>query len=649
VNKQWKKAAIWAAAAGLCLVAILAFLFIPFDPAAAALDDQLEEVAAATDLPATSLPILIARIIRVFLGVLGIIFIVLVIYAGYLYLTAHGEDDPIKKAKKILKNAIIGLFIILSSFAITTFILNALLSAAGLGGGVSTAAVNYSEPLSGSLGAGIIESHYPPRNALDIPRNTKIMITFKEPIDFDSIADYSGTIADDPAAETFPLNSNNVLIYKTADVTEEVAAADVALGSTKVIVSFTADQKTFVFDPVDYLGSENEDTNYTVFLGPGIQKIINDDGDTDKAFSGSEADGYAWTFEVSTEIDLTPPTVVSVIPVKDSIEARNIVVQITFSEAMDPVVASGTFDGTAPDFTNISVMHGIGEAVKVNTKGTSSISNQYRTAEFLPDDECGKDPCGSTIYCLPGSEGIQVIAKAAEVSTQPPQATISGGLPTGLADAAGNALDGNDNWGEIESWDSADYFRNFTTTAEINNTVPFINWTIPSLDSNEEIDLDDDVEVGFSMDMLSSTLNTSNIRLETDYDSADPSEEYQNPWFTLNNETIEETTTEIVDEEEITIVTDSYSKALISHATLWESVTSEGGSVTDYYYYPVIKNDVESKYQICMFPSFGPKASSSTETTYTNCVPGDGLSPYCCQGLARNTPCTTKSGKKLGQ
>lgn len=52
----------------------------------------------------------------------GMIFIVLMLVAGYKLITAHGEEDKIKTAYQIIIGAIIGLIIILSSYAIANFI-----------------------------------------------------------------------------------------------------------------------------------------------------------------------------------------------------------------------------------------------------------------------------------------------------------------------------------------------------------------------------------------------------------------------------------------------------------------------------------------------------------------------------------------------
>ncbi|KKW17394.1 MAG: Multiple EGF-like-domain protein 3 [Candidatus Magasanikbacteria bacterium GW2011_GWA2_50_22] len=77
-------------------------------------------------LAATDPRIIIARIIRVALGLLGIIVLSLIIYGGFLWMTAAGNEERIEKAKKVLTNSVIGLVIVLTSFAITQFILTRL-------------------------------------------------------------------------------------------------------------------------------------------------------------------------------------------------------------------------------------------------------------------------------------------------------------------------------------------------------------------------------------------------------------------------------------------------------------------------------------------------------------------------------------------
>ena len=69
-----------------------------------------------------SIPVIVALIIQAFLGLLGVIFVVLIIYGGYLWMTARGNEQRVEKAKNTLQAAIIGLVIVISAYAITSFI-----------------------------------------------------------------------------------------------------------------------------------------------------------------------------------------------------------------------------------------------------------------------------------------------------------------------------------------------------------------------------------------------------------------------------------------------------------------------------------------------------------------------------------------------
>ena len=65
---------------------------------------------------------LAALIINALLGLLGLLFFLLIIYGGYLYMTSAGKDEQIKRAKSLITAAVIGLLIVLVSYALTIFI-----------------------------------------------------------------------------------------------------------------------------------------------------------------------------------------------------------------------------------------------------------------------------------------------------------------------------------------------------------------------------------------------------------------------------------------------------------------------------------------------------------------------------------------------
>jgi hypothetical protein len=79
----------------------------------------------------TSLTVIIGKLITVFLSLLGVIFLLLTIYAGFLWMTAAGDDKKIQSAKNILSAAVVGLVIILAAYAISDFVLRSLSAATG--------------------------------------------------------------------------------------------------------------------------------------------------------------------------------------------------------------------------------------------------------------------------------------------------------------------------------------------------------------------------------------------------------------------------------------------------------------------------------------------------------------------------------------
>ena len=113
----------------LILFSLPALLLVAFT-VYAQVDTGLD-AAQATGLSSTDPRIVIANVIRVILGFLGIIAVVIIMYAGWIVLSGGKTAEQIDKAKTILRNAIIGLILILSSFAIASFVLGRLQTATG--------------------------------------------------------------------------------------------------------------------------------------------------------------------------------------------------------------------------------------------------------------------------------------------------------------------------------------------------------------------------------------------------------------------------------------------------------------------------------------------------------------------------------------
>ncbi|NBS69062.1 hypothetical protein EBT31_09130, partial [bacterium] len=81
--------------------------------------DNLDSVGEQSGLGNEDIRLVIARFIRIGLGFLGVIAVCVVLYGGFVWMTAGGDPEKVDRAKRILINGGIGLVIILMSWSIT--------------------------------------------------------------------------------------------------------------------------------------------------------------------------------------------------------------------------------------------------------------------------------------------------------------------------------------------------------------------------------------------------------------------------------------------------------------------------------------------------------------------------------------------------
>jgi len=114
---------------GLMTGAIALLNFIPVASAALITSgDVPPEIAAATG-GSGSIRELALKIVNYFLTFLGIVAVMMIIFGGVTYVTAAGKQESIDSAKKIILYSLVGIIIILLSFAIVNTVLGA-----GMGG-----------------------------------------------------------------------------------------------------------------------------------------------------------------------------------------------------------------------------------------------------------------------------------------------------------------------------------------------------------------------------------------------------------------------------------------------------------------------------------------------------------------------------------
>ncbi len=109
-------------------MAVLALprLVLAANPPLLELDDVATVKGPYNQATILSLDEIIGTVIGVALGLIGIIFLVLMIFAGYNWMTAQGDEDKVSKAKDTITRSIIGLIIVVGSYAIWRFVFSRL-------------------------------------------------------------------------------------------------------------------------------------------------------------------------------------------------------------------------------------------------------------------------------------------------------------------------------------------------------------------------------------------------------------------------------------------------------------------------------------------------------------------------------------------
>lgn len=83
---------------------------------------SIENVGGSIGLGTADLKGTVINIINWVLGILALLAVIFVIYGGFTWLTAAGNEEKIEKAKKIIGAAVVGLIVILLAWAIVIFV-----------------------------------------------------------------------------------------------------------------------------------------------------------------------------------------------------------------------------------------------------------------------------------------------------------------------------------------------------------------------------------------------------------------------------------------------------------------------------------------------------------------------------------------------
>ncbi|HEX7342719.1 MAG TPA: Ig-like domain-containing protein, partial [bacterium] len=134
------------------------------------------------------------------------------------------------------------------------------------------------------------------------------------------------TVPADDATDV-SLNGNITATFSEAidPLTITIATMTLQQGTTPVSGTVTYAGVTATFNPASQLTAS---TVYTATITTGVKDLA----------GNAMADDYVWTFTTGTTPDITPPTVVSTVPVNDATGVSvNGNITATFSEALDPL------------------------------------------------------------------------------------------------------------------------------------------------------------------------------------------------------------------------------------------------------------------------------------------------------------------------
>lgn len=339
---------------GLCLVAglvILAGVFSHASIGSAQTAFTIEDIGSSIGLGTSDLKQVVINIINWVLGIMALVAVAMIIYGGVLWLTSHGNANKIDKAKRVIVSAVIGLIIILISWAIVSYVVKTFVNvtntepaSCNIPGDPcgncllcsNQGVCNVPDPACGlppSVFAvrEILTSHDGNDNSEQVNRCSSVMPRFNHTVD-------SATVQ---AAVSNPLNALKVVQATTgAAVNGTWSTADRSivfkLPSEALYESFN--------DYVTYLPKSITDTS-----GKLLEQCTAD------GMCSEVGDHFEWVFTTSDQVDEVVPSVTTAYPVTDGEPgypdtdvSREPIITVRFSEAID-ITSVTDPNGVHPD------------------------------------------------------------------------------------------------------------------------------------------------------------------------------------------------------------------------------------------------------------------------------------------------------------
>lgn len=311
--------------------------------------------------------VIVLNIIAWFLGILVLIAVVLIIYGGWLYMSSAGDEEKVERAKQVLKNAIIGLLIILSAWGLTLWLIGIFSDATGTGtdgnGSDGSGCLGCSVPTSGS--SFYVLSTNPEFSETGVLLCTDVTVRMSDNVDQTTVTNDSFFVEIVDGASAGASCSVNT------DCASSLCTDSVCVGNTLAgDIGFGPGDSTSYFNFIPDASLEIDTTYQATVFGTvdGVLSLDSTDDDVDDRIAMTSS--YEWVFTTGSDTDVTPPTVEvggsSPFPADGEVDVcLNTVVNFDFSEAMristfndDTSFILDAADTTLPDWSDPQALTG---------------------------------------------------------------------------------------------------------------------------------------------------------------------------------------------------------------------------------------------------------------------------------------------------
>ncbi|MBI4598832.1 Ig-like domain-containing protein [Candidatus Uhrbacteria bacterium] len=184
-------------------------------------DASPETFAETAGFGQEDITLVIAKLIRAFLGFLGIVAVCFVLYGGYLWMMSRGDETKIRKAKMFVANAMIGTAIMFSSFAVAQYLITRMTEA--VGGSVSSEEDGEGEYEDVSDVSSTFVLRSLNTACASVLRNLELQFVFSQNVSAATVQEQPGivvSLADgDAVPGTFAVSTNRVTFTPTATCT----------------------------------------------------------------------------------------------------------------------------------------------------------------------------------------------------------------------------------------------------------------------------------------------------------------------------------------------------------------------------------------------------------------------------------------------